>query len=87
MAGVIPEENDDDYYSSSIWRLIFSLNFIPQFISLVGFIFVVKTDSLKFHLEKGQNEQALIMIRNIYKGDAEKILEEQVHEESEFDPT
>ena len=52
MAGVLPKQGDADFETSTLWRLIYSLNFIPQFVSLVGFIFVVRTDSLKYHIEK-----------------------------------
>jgi len=56
MAGVLPTEGDSDFETSNLWRLIYSLNFIPQIISLIGFIFFVRTDSLKYHLEKEQHE-------------------------------
>jgi len=83
MSGVLPISGPDAY-QSNIWRVIYGLNFIPCFISLLGWCFFVKHDSLKFYLDKKAFEQAHNLIRKIYIGDSASILGELVHEATEF---
>lgn len=84
LAGIIPTETEANYYTSNAWRLIHGLNFIPQAISMIGFGFFVKTDSIKFHIDKKENDKVLQCIKKIYLEDADKILEEVLEEVEEF---
>jgi len=44
----------------------------------------VKTDSIKFHVDRKENDKVLICIKNIYLDDFDKILEEYLQEDDEF---
>ena len=67
-AVVLPSTKAEDleYEESVAWRYIFGFSLLFTIIGLLGLIFLVRTDTPKFYLSKGEEEESLIAIKTIY---------------------
>ena len=63
--------------TTSTWRIIFGVPLILYVIQLILFCTIIRSESIKFLLDKGREDEALDLIKKIYCADQdhEEILE------------
>lgn len=65
----LPDSGTPEVYTSNYWRIVYGSPLVNQVIVLICFIFIYRTDSIRFLITKKRHEEALKMIKCVYAKD------------------
>jgi MFS family permease len=66
LAVGLPDAGSSEEYGDNFWRFIFGFPILFQIGSICAFLFIFKEDSIKFLVQQGNHEDALVMIKKVY---------------------
>lgn len=81
---ILPKDDDaQGLEDSEAWRYIFAFPFILYTSIILGFTFVIRHDSPKFYVSRGERDLAMTAIHKVYKTNGSQYLAEQIYGEIE----
>jgi MFS family permease len=67
--GLPDDPKDPVMKTTNFWRVIFGLPWVFQAFTIPALLFIVKEDSIKFLLNRGNEDEALRLIKRVYHRD------------------